>query len=237
MSSDTSKSAGSQDASNVSGNPSGNQPGNTERGALIVVSAPSGAGKSSLAERVLKLVDNLCFSISYTTREPRGAEQHGVDYYFVSETEFESMSERREFLECAEVHGHLYGTHEKSVEDVLADGFDVMLDIDVQGAEQIRRRVPDAISIFILPPSRETLEARLQARNLNVPADIERRLRNAGIEVQLYERFDYVIVNDDLDRALAQLEAIIIAERCRPDRQRNRIESIITTFGGASFHA
>lgn len=233
MSSETSKSTGSQAASSVSGSTSGNM----DRGALIVVSAPSGAGKSSLAERVLKRIDNLRFSISYTTREPRGAEQHGVDYYFVSENEFESMSERREFLECAEVHGHLYGTHEKLVEDLLAQGLDVMLDIDVQGAEQVRRRVTGAISVFILPPSREILETRLQARNLNVAADIERRLRNAGIEVQLYERFDYVIVNDDLDRALAQLEAIIIAERCRPDRQRNRIETIITTFGGASFHA
>lgn len=208
-----------------------------ERGILIVVSAPSGAGKSSLAERVLKLVSNLKFSISYTTREPRGTEQNGVDYYFVSQNEFESMQERREFLECAEVHGYLYGTHEKAVEEVLVTGCDVMLDIDVQGAEQVRRRVPDAILVFILPPSREILEARLRARNLNVPADSERRMRNAGIEVQLYERFDYVIVNDDLDRALTELEAIIIAERCRPDRQGNRIESIINTFGGASFHA
>lgn len=211
--------------------------GNMERGNLIVVSAPSGAGKSSLAGRVLQRVENLRFSISYTTREPRGSEQHGVDYCFVSEEEFSAMRERREFLECAEVHGHSYGSHERSVEEMLAGGFDVMLDIDVQGAEQVRRRVPGAISIFILPPSREILEARLRARNLNEPADVERRLRNAGIEVQLYERFDYVVVNDDLDRALAQLEAIIIAERCRPELQRNRIESIITTFGGASFHA
>jgi guanylate kinase len=209
--------------------------GHLERGNLIVVSAPSGAGKSSLAERLLKRVENLRFSISYTTREPRGAEQHGVDYYFVSEEEFDSMRERREFLECAEVHGHLYGSHERLVEEMLACGFDVMLDIDVQGAEQVRRRVQGAISVFVLPPSRDILEARLRARNLDKPEDVERRLRNAGIEVQLYERFDYVVVNDDLDRALALLEAIIVAERSRPDRQRNRIESIITTFGGASF--
>lgn len=208
-----------------------------ERGNLIVVSAPSGAGKSSLAERVLKRVQDLRFSISYTTRELRGDEQHGVDYYFVSEEEFRAMGERDEFLESAEVHGNLYGTHEQPVEEMLSQGLDVMLDIDVQGAEQVRRRVPDAISIFVLPPSREILEARLRARNLNEPADVERRLRNAGIEVQLYERFDYVVLNDDLDRALARLEAIIIAERCRPQRQRNRIESIITTFGGEPFHA
>ena len=208
-----------------------------ERGTLIVVSAPSGAGKSSLAERVLKRVSNLSFSISYTTREPRGSEQHGVDYFFVSEDEFRAMREGDEFLECAEVHGHLYGTHQKPIEELLAQGVDVMLDIDVQGAEQVRRRAPEAILIFILPPSREVLEARLRARALNAPSDIERRLRNAAIEVQLYERFDYVVVNEDLDRALDQLEAIIVAERCRPDRQRNRIESVIDTFGGDSFHA
>jgi len=208
-----------------------------ERGTLIVVSAPSGAGKSSLAERVLKRVEGLRFSISYTTREPRGSEQQGVDYHFVSEDEFTAMRERDEFLECAEVHGCLYGTHEKPVEELLSGGLDVILDIDVQGAEQVRRRMSEAILIFIMPPSCEVLEARLRARNLNEPDDIERRLRNASIEVQLYERFDYVVLNDDLDRALAQLEAIITAERCRPGRQRNRIESVIATFGGESFHA
>ena len=208
-----------------------------ERGTLIVVSAPSGAGKSSLAERVLKRISDLRFSISYTTRAPRGTEQHGIDYYFVSEDEFSAMRERDEFLECAEVHGYLYGTHEKPIEEMLSQGFDVMLDIDVQGAEQVRRRVPEAVLVFILPPSSEVLEARLRARNLNAPADIERRLRNAAIEVQLYERFDYAVLNDDLDRALDQLEAIIVAERCRPFRQRNRIESVIATFGGESFHA
>ncbi|HKA17251.1 MAG TPA: guanylate kinase [Blastocatellia bacterium] len=213
------------------------QPEQPERGTLIVVSAPSGAGKSSLADRVLKRISDLRFSISYTTRAPRGTEQHGVDYYFVSEEEFSAMRERDEFLECAEVHGYSYGTHEKPIEEMLSQGFDVMLDIDVQGAEQVRRRIAEAVLIFILPPSSEVLEARLRARNLNAPADIERRLRNAAIEVQLYERFDYAVLNDDLDRALDQLEAIIVAERCRPFRQRNRIESVIATFGGESFHA
>lgn len=204
----------------------------SERGKLIVVSAPSGAGKSSLAERVLKRIEGLHFSVSYTTREARGTEQHGVDYFFVSEAEFLGMRERGEFLESAEVHGNLYGTHEGTVEEMLSAGVDVMLDIDVQGAEQVRRRVPEAVLVFILPPSREVLEARLRARNLNESWDIERRLRNASIEVQLYERFDYVVINEDLDRALAQLEAIILGERGRPERQRNRIESIIATFGG-----
>lgn len=208
-----------------------------ERGSLIVVSAPSGAGKTSLAERVLKRLPDLRFSISYTTRALRGSEQHGVDYYFVSKDEFQAMRDRGEFLESAEVHGHLYGTHEKQVQDLLAAGYDVMLDIDVQGAAQVRRRMPEAISIFVLPPSRDVLESRLLTRNLNEPGDIEQRLRNGAIEVQLYERFNYVIVNDDLDRALAQLEAIIVAERCRPGRQSKRIESIIDTFGGEPLHA
>jgi len=209
----------------------------SERGNLIVVSAPSGAGKSSLAGRVLKRAENLRFSISYTTREPRGSEEDGVDYHFVSEDQFNAMRERDEFLESAEVHGCLYGTHQKPVEELLSQGLDVMLDIDVQGAEEVRRRVPEAILIFIMPPSCEVLEERLRARNLNAADDIDRRLRNAAIEVQLYERFDYVVLNDDLDRALAELEAIITAERCRPDRRRNRIESVIDTFGGESFHA
>ncbi|MFY9557044.1 MAG: guanylate kinase [Blastocatellia bacterium] len=228
----------SSDSSSQSGLPAEQLPaGPAERGNLIVVSAPSGAGKSSLAGRVLKRVPDLRFSTSYTTRELRGSEQDGIDYHFVSEQEFLAMRDREEFLESAEVHGHLYGTHQRLVEEVLSQGFDVMLDIDVQGAEQIRRRVPEAILIFILPPSREVLEARLRTRNLNHPEDIERRLRNAAIEVQLYDRFNYVVVNDELDRALAELEAIITAERCRPERQRNRIESIISTFGGDLFHA
>ncbi|HSB08862.1 MAG TPA: guanylate kinase [Blastocatellia bacterium] len=226
MSSDDSTSAEVQSKSRVG----------AERGNLIVVSAPSGAGKSSLAQRVLKRVDDLRFSISYTTRELRGAEQHGVDYYFVSEEEFRAMDERGEFLEFAEVHGNLYGTRAQPIEELLSQGLDVILDIDVQGAAQVRRRVPEAVSVFILPPSREVLEARLRARALNEPSDIERRMRNAAIEVQLYDQFDFVVVNDDLDRALAHLEAIIIGERGRPERQRNRIESIITTFGGESVH-
>jgi guanylate kinase len=203
-----------------------------ERGNLIVVSAPSGAGKSSLAERALKRIEGLKFSVSYTTREPRGAEKDGVDYHFVTEDQFRAMSGRGEFLESAEVHGYLYATHRASVEELLTQGLDVILDIDVQGADQVKRRVPEAITVFILPPSREILEARLRSRNLNEPADLERRLRNAAVEVTLYSNFDYVIVNDDLDRALASLEAIITAERCRLSRQTRYVESILNTFGG-----
>jgi guanylate kinase len=204
----------------------------SERGNLIVVSAPSGAGKSSLAQRALNRIEGLKFSVSYTTREPRGEEKDGVDYHFVSEDEFRAMQARTEFLESAEVHGYLYGTHRAAVDELLAQGLDVILDIDVQGAEQVRQRVPEAITVFILPPSREILEARLRSRNLNEPSDLERRLSNAADEVRLYEKFHYVIVNDDLDRALASLEAIITAERCRLSRQVTYVESILNTFGG-----
>ena len=203
-----------------------------ERGTLVVVSAPSGAGKSSLVERALSQIARLRYSVSYTTRLPRGAERHGEDYFFVSEATFLEMRERGEFLESAVVHGHYYGTHSGTIERMLAAGDDVILDIDVQGAEQVRVRLPDAVTIFILPPSKRVLEARLRRRNLNDAEDLARRLRNATAEVQLYERFDYVIINDDRDRAFGALKAIIIAERRRPFRQRNKIKSILDTFGG-----
>jgi guanylate kinase len=208
-----------------------------ERGNLIVVSAPSGAGKSSLVTRALKQVRRLRYSISYTTRAARGTEKHAVDYFFVSGDEFRQMRERGEFLESAEVHGYYYGTHRATVEAMLNKGFDVILDIDVQGAEQILRQMPEAVTVFIMPPSRKVLERRLRTRNLNAPADLERRLRNATGEVHLYERFSYVIINDDRDRAFGSLKAIITAERRRPERQKNRIQSIIATFGGGSFNA
>lgn len=207
------------------------------RGNLIVVSAPSGAGKSSLVERALKFDDRLRYSISYTTREARGTERHGVDYFFVSEQEFRAMCDRNEFLEFAEVHGCLYGTPRLMIERVLGEGYDIILDIDVQGAEQICRLMPESITVFVLPPSREALESRLRMRNLNAAADLERRLRNAASEVPLYDRFRYVIVNDDLERASADLRVIIQAERLRSGRQRHRAELIIASFGGDRFHA
>jgi guanylate kinase len=201
-------------------------------GNLIVVSAPSGAGKSSLVGRALKQNRRLRYSISYTTRTPRGAERDGVDYHFVTDELFRAMQGRGEFIESAEVHGYMYATHRAAIEKVLAEGYDVILDIDVQGAEQISRQMPEAITVFVLPPSRKVLEARLRKRNLNAPEDLARRLRNATAEVRLYDRFKYVIVNDDRDRAFGALKAIINAERHRPDRQKNRVQSILKTFGG-----
>lgn len=203
-----------------------------ERGTLIVVSAPSGAGKSSLVERAMNRVGRLRYSISYTTREPRGAERHGIDYFFVEEATFIEMQNRGEFIESALVHGYYYGTHRGTIEQMLSDGYDVIMDIDVQGAAMMRDRMPEAVTIFVLPPSKKVLEARLKRRNLNKPDDQARRLRNAAAEVRLFEVFDYVIINDDRDRAFGALKAIIAAERRRPYRQRNKIKSILDTFGG-----
>lgn len=204
----------------------------THLGNLIIVSAPSGAGKSSLVAYALKKIENLCYSISYTTRPPRGAEKHGVDYYFISRDEFLERSIRGEFLEYAEVHGNYYGTQRAATEQLIAAGKDVLLDIDVQGARQLIREVPEAVTVFILPPSRQVLEDRLRNRALNSAEDLARRLHNASEEVQHCREFQYVIVNDDLERASLRLEAIIRAERQRPDRQVETIQTILTDFGG-----
>ena len=206
-------------------------------GNLIVVSAPSGAGKSTLVHRVLQCDPLLRFSVSYTTRKARGAERNGVEYYFVSENDFAEMRERGEFLESAQVHGFLYGTKRELIDQTLATGHDAILDIDVQGAAQIRGSLPGAVTVFILPPSRQVLQLRLESRNLNEPTDIERRIRNATEEVRTYNDFDYVIVNDDLERATAALQALIVGERHRPGRQRKAAQAIIDTFGGKPVHA
>ena len=205
-----------------------------ERGNLIVVSAPSGAGKSSLVHRVLEKTGALRLSVSYTTRPPRASERQGVDYHFVSVEEFDAMRDRVEFLEWAEVHNYMYATSKSFIESRLAEGEDCILDIDVQGASAIRKRVPEAKTVFVLPPTKAVLEARLRARNLNSEEDLERRLRNSDAEVRRYAEFDYVIINDRLDRAAAELEAIITAVRHEPHRLMHEIKPILTTFGGTT---
>jgi guanylate kinase len=206
-------------------------------GNLIVVAGPSGAGKSSLVRGALDHIDRLEFSVSYTTRNPRSGEKNGVDYFFVSRDEFLAMREGGEFLESAEVHGHLYGTSRSQVEEIRRRGSDVILDIDVQGAAQVKKNMADAVTVFILPPSREVVESRLRARNLNTPTDLERRMANAATEVQMHREFKYTIVNDDLDHATRALEAIIIAERHATGKQQEIAQSIIATFGGESVYA
>jgi guanylate kinase len=202
------------------------------KGNLIIVSAPSGAGKSSLVHHALKTLDRLCYSISYTTRPPRGSEQDGSDYFFISRDEFIAMRDRGEFLEYAEVHGSFYGTHRAATEKMLDERQDVILDIDVQGAAQIKVKMPEAVTVFVLPPSREVLEARLRARAENTDADLQRRLHNATTEVRHCREYQYIIVNDELQTACAALEAIIRAERQQLNRQMESVTTIISTFGG-----
>ena len=197
---------------------------------LIVVSSPSGGGKGTLIDRVLKTVRGVSYSVSYTTRAPRGSEENGREYFFVDELAFREMIERGEFLEWANVYGHLYGTSSAQVERERAAGRDIILEIDVQGAESIRRKVADSVSIFILPPSFELLRERLVTRGTDSAADLERRLKGAPAEVAQYVSFNYVILNDDINRASQQLASVIYAERARRERQEVSLSDALEDF-------
>ena len=203
-------------------------------GMLIVVSSPSGGGKGTLIDRVLKTVPGVSYSISYTTRAPRPSEQNGREYFFVSAAQFEAMRGRGELLEWANVYGYLYGTSRAQVERERAAGHDIILEIDVQGAASIRQLVADEVTVFILPPSFELLHKRLVARGTDSPADLERRLRGAPAEVEQYKDFQYVILNDDINRASAQLAAVIYAERARRERQAGRLKDTLVDFARVS---
>jgi guanylate kinase len=185
---------------------------------LVVVSAPSGAGKTSLCEWVVKAVPGLAHSVSYTTRPPRPDEQDGRDYHFVDPATFQAMVERSEFAEWAVVHGHLYGTSRSLLEQYFAAGQDVILDIDTRGAAILRRVHPDGVFVFIVPPSWALLEERLRLRRSDAEADIQRRLQRAREEVTHYTEYQYVIVNDVFARTAEDLKAIIMAERRRSSR-------------------
>ena len=197
---------------------------------LIVVSSPSGGGKGTLIDRVLQTVPGVSYSVSFTTRPPRPGEQNGREYFFVSEPVFREMITRGEFLEWADVYGHLYGTSHKQVEADRDSGRDIILEIDVQGAESIRGLVPEAVTIFILPPSFELLRNRLVARATDSAADLEKRLRGAPGEVEQYQHFQYVILNDDINRASAQLASVIYAERARRERQEVNAREALADF-------
>ena len=190
----------------------------SRRGTLFVVSAPSGAGKTTLCREIRLRLPDLAYSVSVTTRPPRPGEIDGADFRFVGAPEFRAMLARGEFAEWATVHGNLYGTRARALEDALATGRDVLLDIDTQGAAQLRARYPDAVLIFILAPSVKELEQRLRERRSDVDADIERRLVRAREEIALWRQYDYLIVNRDVKEAMEQLESIILAERCRVAR-------------------
>jgi len=202
----------------------------SQRGVLYVVSAPSGGGKGTLIRRVLDVVRDLSYSVSYTTRAPRNGEVNGREYFFVDRERFEKMIAADEFLEWANVHGHLYGTARRQVAQETDAGLDIVLEVDVQGAASIRRLGVDAVSIFILPPSLETLRERLVARGTDSPEQLAVRLRNAPEELSQYANFDYVIFNDQIDRAAAQLAAIVSAERARRSRQEILVNEVIQKF-------
>ena len=197
---------------------------------VIVVSAPSGAGKTTVLARVLRDLGGIRFSVSHTTRAPRGAERDGVEYHFVDRKAFGRLRDEGALLEWAEVHGNLYGTGKAEIERASAAGVDILLDLDVQGAAQVRRRVEDAVTVFILPPSYDVLEARLRGRGQDDEAAIGRRLAAAGREIDAFEQFDYAIVNEDLDASVEELKSIVRAARCRVAVVRERARAIERTF-------
>ncbi|MGB2626688.1 MAG: guanylate kinase [Candidatus Acidiferrum sp.] len=200
---------------------------------VLIVSGPSGSGKSTLVQKILELPGTMP-SVSCTTRARRGTEASGKCYDFVSPETFEAMVARGEFLEYARVFGkHSYGTPKKWLDESRAKGLDLVLEIDVQGAAQVKEKLPESVAIFILPPSREELEHRLRSRGQDSDEEIARRLSKARAEIVASEKFyDYCIVNDDVERASQEAQAVVLALRCRNDRRRDRVEQLLATFGG-----
>jgi guanylate kinase len=226
---------------------------------VFIISAPSGSGKSTLVNKVREIVPGLKFSISYTTRPPRAGEQNGREYFFVSRTEFEKMIRQDDFLEYADVFGNYYGTARSFLSLAQQEGKDLLLDIDVQGAEQIKRRIPDAVRIFVMPPNRPELEKRLRTRSLDAEAVIQRRLVTASREIENYDKYDYILVNDRLEESVDALKSILLAERrkqsgvqgqrqksaddtnlmakaerCRLENVRERLQPILASFAQAA---
>ncbi|MEI8572868.1 guanylate kinase [Methylomonas sp. LW13] len=196
-------------------------------GKLYIISAPSGAGKTSLVKQLIAEMDDLAVSVSHTTRAMRSGEQDGVDYFFVSVETFKAMIEQQAFLEHAQVFDNFYGTAQQTVEDNLAKGLDVILEIDWQGAQQVRRMLPESLSIFILPPSIEVLSQRLQNRGQDNPEVIARRMRDAVTEMSHYPEYDYLIVNDDFNLALQQLKSIVTANRLTQNQQQKTLATLL----------
>lgn len=196
-------------------------------GTLYVIAAPSGAGKTSLVKALIESLDHIRVSVSYTTRAPRPGEQDGVNYHFISHEQFERMLDASEFLEHAQVFDNYYGTGQAWVDSELKKGVDVILEIDWQGAQQIRRLHPDCASIFILPPSRETLEQRLRQRNQDSDEIIARRMQGAVEEMSHYIEFDYLVINDDFQTALADLQAIVKSHRLQQRLQNEKLKHLL----------
>jgi guanylate kinase len=197
---------------------------------VFIISAPSGSGKSTLVARLMQRIPDLHFSISFTTRQPRGKEQNGVDYHFLTRQEFEERIEKGEFLEYAEVFGNYYGTHVSQIQVATDKKCDLLVDIDVQGAALVKEKLPEAVTIFILAPSREVLEKRLKQRGDTSQDLIDKRLQGAAQEVSRFQQYDYILINDDLDDATERLTSIVKAERIRTSRMTPKIQSLLAQF-------
>lgn len=197
---------------------------------VFIISAPSGSGKSTLVAGLMAKDPALRFSVSYTTRLPRGNEKPGDNYIYISRCEFEERRDRGEFLEHAEVFGNLYGTHRSVLDLAEHEGKDLILDIDVQGARQLKESIPEAVSIFILAPSRDILEQRLRSRSEDSEEGIRRRLRDAAEEIRNYAQYDYVLVNHQVEESVNTLSAIVVAERVRRSRMEEQIRPILESF-------
>lgn len=197
---------------------------------VFIISAPSGSGKSTLVARLLASDPTLRFSVSYTTRRPRGNEKPGESYVYIASDEFQRRVEDGEFLEHAEVFGNFYGTHREVLEQAQAEGKDLILDIDVKGARQLKERILEAVTIFILPPSRDILEQRLRSRSEDSEVVIQRRLREAADELRNYKQYDYVLVNHQVEDSTVTLSAIVRAERIRRSRMEEQIRPILKSF-------
>ncbi len=199
-----------------------------DKGLLLVISGPSGSGKGTICKKLLNRNQNINFSISATTRKPRKGEAEGINYFFVSENEFEDMMKNQEFLEYANVHGNFYGTPKKQVFEKLNQGENIILEIDVQGALQVKKIYPEGVFIFILPPSLEELENRIVKRGTESEEDINKRLNNSYKEIELGKKYDYLIINDQVLNAVEKIESIIIAEKNRVVRQNKLLDQILS---------
>lgn len=201
------------------------------RNNVFLISAPSGAGKSSLIQLLLAEIPSLFFSISHTTRPPRPGEKDGVEYYFVSHGRFEEMIEANQFLEWAYVHSHYYGTSVQMVHKAEEQHKDLLLDVDIQGHQKVRKVLEGVTGIFVLPPSYEALKERLEQRGKDTPEQIGRRMENARVEIQHYRDYEYVVINDDLQAAFESLVSIIRSQQSRRENLQDRIEEILKSFG------